>query len=311
MKNIYFNNDGNTDDLVSLILLLQAPDINLIGVSLIDADGAIEPATRASRKIIDRFNPNNHQIEVAKSNSRPVHQFPEIWRQGAFSWDNLPILNESGTIKTPESPLPAHLDMIEKIMKQPEKTTLVMTGPLTDLARALEVKPELATKIERLYWMGGSLDGHGNVVLPGFDGTQEWNAFWDPEAVAAVWQAGLDIWMVGLESSEQLPLNQAMRDHLAQRRRFLACDLIGQGYALVVSSQAGEPYYLWDVLTTLVALDNSIVNVAAKRSTVNTNGAAAGRLEENKAGFPVTLVTAAKKDAFWNLFDQLTATKQD
>lgn len=41
MKNIYFNHDGNTDDLVSLLLLLQAPDINLIGVSAIDGDGDV------------------------------------------------------------------------------------------------------------------------------------------------------------------------------------------------------------------------------------------------------------------------------
>lgn len=43
MKNIYFNHDGNIDDLVSLLLLLQAPDIKLIGISAIDGDGYIDP----------------------------------------------------------------------------------------------------------------------------------------------------------------------------------------------------------------------------------------------------------------------------
>ena len=49
--------------------------------------------------------------------------------------------------------------------------------------------------------MGGSLDGHGNVVDPCFDGTAEWNAFWDPEAVKRVWDSSLEIHMVGLELS--------------------------------------------------------------------------------------------------------------
>lgn len=53
MKNIYFNHDGNIDDLVSLLILLQAPDIKLIGVSAIDADGYIEPSVDACRKMID------------------------------------------------------------------------------------------------------------------------------------------------------------------------------------------------------------------------------------------------------------------
>lgn len=34
MKNVYFNHDGNIDDLTSLLLLLQVPDIRLIGVGV-------------------------------------------------------------------------------------------------------------------------------------------------------------------------------------------------------------------------------------------------------------------------------------
>ena len=56
MKNIYFNHDGNIDDLVSLLLLLQAPDIKLIGISAIDGDGYIDPSVEACRKMVDRFN---------------------------------------------------------------------------------------------------------------------------------------------------------------------------------------------------------------------------------------------------------------
>ena len=80
MKNVYFNHDGNIDDLTSLLLLLQVPDIRLIGVGVTDADCYVEPAAEASRKMIDRFNTFNHQVEVALSNSRPKHPFPKEWR---------------------------------------------------------------------------------------------------------------------------------------------------------------------------------------------------------------------------------------
>lgn len=46
MKQIYFNHDGNIDDLVSYLLLLQAPDIKLLGVGAIDADGYIDPVLK-------------------------------------------------------------------------------------------------------------------------------------------------------------------------------------------------------------------------------------------------------------------------
>ena len=49
---------------------------------------------------------------------------------------------------------PAHLDMVQKLQQSSVPVTLVMTGPLTDLARALAVDPTITAKIDRLFWMG-------------------------------------------------------------------------------------------------------------------------------------------------------------
>lgn len=139
MKNVYFNHDGSVDDLVSLLLLLQVPGIKLTGVSVVDADGTVEPACEASRKIIDRFNQFGHKLDVAASDSRAHHQFPDAWRTSSFAFNSFPMLNEFGsTPKTPASQLPAHLDMVKKINDAEGKTTIVMTGPISDLARALD-----------------------------------------------------------------------------------------------------------------------------------------------------------------------------
>lgn len=308
MKNIYFNHDGNVDDLISLLLLLQASDIKLLGVGVVDADGYLEPAAEASRKIIDRFNRRGDQLSVAKSVARAHHQFPKEWRLSSFAFNHFPILNEPGVIRTPEAPLPAHLDMIEKIQAADGPVTLIMTGPISDLALALDADPSIEAKIEKLYWMGGSLDGHGNVLEPGFDGTAEWNAFWDPEAVARVWQSKLDIQMVGLESTEEIPLTQELQMYWASRRQEPAFDLIGQGYSLVLSYEANSVYYLWDVLTTLSALKPELVETERTASIVRVDGPAAGRTERAPHGTPMTLVTKADKTAFFTFFDQLASS---
>ena len=308
MKNIYFNHDGNVDDLISLLLLLQAPDIKLLGVGVVDADGYLEPAAEASRKIIDRFNRRGDQLSVAKSVTRAHHQFPKEWRLSSFAFNHFPILNEPGVIRTPEAPLPAHLDMIEKIQAADGPVTLIMTGPISDLALALDADPSIEAKIEKLYWMGGSLDGHGNVLEPGFDGTAEWNAFWDPEAVARVWQSKLDIQMVGLESTEEIPLTQELQMYWASHRQEPAFDLIGQGYSLVLSYEANSVYYLWDVLTTLSALKPELVETEKTASIARVDGPAAGRTERDPQGTPMTLVTKADKEAFFHFFDELAAS---
>lgn len=305
MKNVYFDHDGNVDDLVSLLLLLQVPDIKLLGVGVVDADCYVDPAVETSRKIIDRFNQRHDPLEVAKSDSRAHHQFPSNWRLSSFSFDAFPMLNESGTIKTRQAAKPAHLDMVEKINQADDPVTLIMTGPLTDLARALQVDPGIQDKIECLYWMGGCLDGHGNVNEMGFDGTAEWNAFWDPEAVKTVFDSKIKIQMVGLESTEEIPLTKELRLRWAGLRKYPAIDLIGQGYSLVLADEADSTYYLWDVLTTLSSLYPDLVKTIQTTADVKTQGRAAGRTFKTADGRPLTLVTKADKDAFFKTMDEL------
>lgn len=310
MKNVYFNHDGNVDDLVSLLLLLQIPDIKLIGVGVVDGDCYVDPAVTASRKIIDRFNKRKDQLAVAKSNSRAHHQFPSNWRLSSFSFNALPILNEKGAPQTPQALVPAHIDMVKKIRNADGPVTLVMTGPLTDLARALDYDDTIQDKIDCLYWMGGCLDGHGNVNEMGFDGTAEWNAFWDPEAVKRVFDSEIKIQMVGLESTEEIPLTEELRMHWASLRQFPAIDMIGQGYSLVLADEADSTYYLWDVLTTLSSLYPDLVTTTMTKAKVAVTGRAAGRTYNDEGGRPITLVTKADKNKFFKLIDELAMNAQ-
>ncbi len=310
MQTIYFNHDGNVDDLVSLLLILQFPDTKIIGVSAVGADSYVEPSVSASRKIIDLFGHQN-DLEVAMSNSRAVNQFPKDWRLSTFSFDDFPILNESGQVKTPQAKQPAHLDMLEKIKASEEKVTLVMTGPLTDLARAIEIDPTVTDNIDELFWMGGSMTTDGNVSEPGHDGSAEWNAFWDPEAVKTVWDSNLKITVVSLDSTNQVPLTPELRKRWASQRQYPAIDLIGMGYSLVHSFEADSTYYLWDVLTTLVSKYPELVESKQIKSDVVVDGPSAGKTYITESGREVTFVTSVHADEFFDKMDELakSATK--
>ena len=304
MKQIYFNHDGNIDDLVSYLLLLQAPDIKLLGVGAIDADGFIDPSVAACRKMTDLFNLRGDKLAVARSNSRAVNQFPHDWRMATYSFNYLPILNEKGSIDTPQAELPAHLDMVEKLKHAKEPVTLIMTGPLTDLARALDVDPDIEKHIKKLYWMGGSLDDHGNVAMVNADGSQEWNSFWDPYAVKRVFDSNISIQMVGLESTEEIPLNDELRQHWASLRKYPAMDLVGQGYSLIISIPSAE-LYLWDALTTVSALYPEVVKTEKAKATVITDGMSAGSFRRDPNGREVDIVTKANKELFFQKMDEI------
>ena len=178
MRKVYFNHDGGVDDLISLFLLLQMDDIELVGVSTIGADCYLEPSVSASCKIINRF--SNNSLQVAPSYERGANPFPKEWRMHAFFMDALPILNESTTNEQSTiSDIEAYEDIMRVLSQSSEPVTLLFTGPLTDLAKALKIEPTIQNNIEKLVWMGGTFLEKGNVEEPEHDGTAEWNAFWD------------------------------------------------------------------------------------------------------------------------------------
>ncbi|MEK4487849.1 nucleoside hydrolase [Psychrobacillus sp. INOP01] len=306
-KKIYFNHDGGVDDLVSLFLLLQMDTVELTGVSVIPADCYLEPAMFASRKIIDRFGKGS--LDVAESNSRGKNPFPKDWRLHAFTVDALPILNESGKIVTPVAEKPAHLHMIDAIHASDEKTTLLFTGPLTDLARALDEDPSIEEKIDRLVWMGGTFRDVGNVEEPEHDGTAEWNVFWDPEAAGRVWKSSIEIDLVALESTSQVPLTVDIRNRWASERKHLGVDFIGQCYAMcppLVHFTTNSTYFLWDVLTTAFVGNSDLVKVKRINSIVHTDGPSQGRTEEKDNGRPVNVVYDVNSSDFFDYITELS-----
>ncbi|MGR5975676.1 nucleoside hydrolase [Bacillus paranthracis] len=143
----------------------------------------------------------------------------------AFYVDALPILNEAGKVITPVAAKSAHHHLIETLLQTEGKNNFIIYGTPTDLARALYEAPIVEDKIERLVWMGGTFLTAGNVHEPEHDGTAEWNSFWDPEAVARVWESKIEIDLVTLESTNQVPLTIDIRERWAKRTKLYWCRL--------------------------------------------------------------------------------------
>ncbi|GAJ27036.1 inosine-uridine preferring nucleoside hydrolase [Liquorilactobacillus sucicola DSM 21376 = JCM 15457] len=59
----------------------------------------------------------------------------------------MPLLNENGKIETPITAEAAHLDLLHKLQASTSPLSLLFTGPLSDLARALEIDPAIEKKL--------------------------------------------------------------------------------------------------------------------------------------------------------------------
>lgn len=307
MKQIYFNHDGGVDDLISLFLLLHMDDIKLVGVSAIGADSYIEPAVSASQKIVNRF--SEQPIHIAASKERGKNPFPKDWRMHAFFMDALPILNEPTNGHSNILKHEAYLDIIDKIHNSPEKVTLLFTGPLTDLAKAITVDATIVQNIERLVWMGGTFLEKGNVEEPEHDGTAEWNAFWDPEAVKTVFDTEIKIDMVALESTNQVPMTWDVRQAWANERHYPGVDFLGVSYAAVpplTHFQTNLTYFLWDVLTTAYIAMPDLILKHDLNVSVYTEGPSQGKTYvDDQCGRPISVIDHVDHDNFFKYITDL------
>ena len=101
---------------------------------------------------------------------------------------------------------------------------LLMIGPLTNLALALQRAPGITGGIGRLVIMGGTIHGRGNVTP-----AAEFNIFSDPEAAAMVFGAAID--KVVSKLAQQLRKRKTKLVSTKKHKTQLATEGRKRGYA--------------------------------------------------------------------------------
>jgi inosine-uridine nucleoside N-ribohydrolase len=193
--------DTGSDDAVAIFAATAHPDLDLVAVTTVSGNVALEDTTENSLRVLDHV---GAEVPVYAGAARP------------FARVDLPIpravLNEGSAFQR------ARLDFAEsRSAVQPESAVsflvetylddanadvaLVAIGPLTNLALALDAEPRLAERIPRLVVMGGA-HGNGNVTA-----AAEFNLWADPEAADKVLGAGIrDVTVVTLDATHSVPL---------------------------------------------------------------------------------------------------------
>ncbi len=294
---VLMDHDGGVDDYLATMLLMTMEHVEILGVIVTPADCYAQPAVSATRKILDLM--GGSHIPVAESMVRGINPFPYLYRRDSFVVDHLPILNERDTISTPLVAEPGEDFMVQVLRQASEPVTLMVTGPLTNVAVALDKAPEIEAKIAKIVWMGGALNVPGNVEQnwePGQDGSAEWNAYWDPIAVARVWQSGIEIIMCSLDITNTVPVTSAFVQKIGRQRKYPISDLAGQCYALVIP----QDYYAWDVLATAYLGNPDAYKLREWETEIITSGISQGNTKVVSAGRKIYAMDEVDKSWFYS-----------
>lgn len=187
MEKIIFDTDigDDIDDALALTLAVLDPQIELVGVTTVFKN--TEKRADLACCVLEALGETNIPVHVGIGQT--VLQSVPDWEQVAA--DHQPRQMEILTRRQPSikpHPTRAVDFIIDTVMSGQGDITLVPVGPLTNIAAALLVEPQLVQKA-KICLMGGAIDR----IKP------EWNVLCDPEAARIVFGSGAMITMVGLD----------------------------------------------------------------------------------------------------------------
>ena len=161
-------------------------------------------------------------------------------------------------------------EIIVSLADRVDDLTLVTTGPLTNLALALRLRPALGERLRRVVTLGGSW-GLGNKTA-----AAEWNVLCDPEATAVVIGAGVPLTLIPIDAAAQVMIDDDLLTAVAApggRVADFAAELLRSLRSTFTKGLFGPTDMpLNDPVATLVAADPALARTALARVDVELAG---------------------------------------
>ena len=190
MKRVLIDCDPGLDDAVALLAAFGERDLQVLALTTV-AGNVKGPQTAMNARIIREL--TGSKVPVCAGAPRPLLRAPVTAEDfhGSTGLGNLPF-------PAPKQPLSrAHaVNMLIRTCRAARRQpiTLIVTGPMTNLALALSKQPNIAEGIEEIVVMAGANTEGGNITP-----YSEFNVFADPHAAAIVFGAGLPIRCLSLD----------------------------------------------------------------------------------------------------------------
>lgn len=190
---VLFDCDPGIDDTIALVMAHASPAIEIEAVTTTYGNVGLDRTTDNALRVLDWL-----------GSSAPVYRgVPGSLLTAAVdaaSYHGVTGLEAPGiaaSTRKPES-TDAVTFLIGHLRSVDEPRTIVATGPLTNLAIAIRLAPDIVSRVERIVFMGGSTDfGNDSPAA-------EFNMMSDPHAAQIVLDAGIPAVMFGLNATHRV-----------------------------------------------------------------------------------------------------------
>ena len=263
-----------TSDMQAILVFLQSDRFDVLGITTVSGDQWVREETQHVLRL----------LEIAERTDVPVYQgaeFPllnskeetELWEalygkipyKGCWT-EHFPagrtsIFEENyhapqvvpplpeGAPKIKAAPGTAAQFIVETLRRYPGEVVLWSGAPLTNIALALRLDPEVATLAKELVMMGGGLYADKGGANPS-DARREFNWWFDPEAARIVLRAPWKkVTVTPIDISVKTRLSASLQSQIAGAHTPVA------GYLAQYSLEG----YMWDEIAGIALIDPSII----------------------------------------------------
>lgn len=303
MKRVLIDCDPGLDDAVALLAAFGARTLDVRAITTV-AGNVKGPQTAVNARIIRDVAGVDSRIPVCAGAPRPLLRDPVTAEDfhGSTGLGDLPFPAPKQPLSTTHS-----VNMIIEACRasHAEPLTLIITGPMTNVAIALTMAPEIADGIAEIVLMGGA-DSEGGNITP----YAEFNVFADPHAASAVFGSGLPIRCLSLDVTHLVRATPARLDVIravATPQATVAADLLHASCKLEFSANGSRDAPLHDPSTVIaVARPNLFEGRRAHVEVVTQAGDQFGRtiLHFDEAG-PVLWYEHADSDGVFDVLARL------
>lgn len=256
--------DPGHDDAVAIMLAAASPRIDLLGITVAAGNQTLERTLPNALRVVQWLGVD---VPVCGGCDRPMVRRQvtagDIHGRTGLDGPVFPPLT-----RTAEAEHAVDF-LIRTLLASAGDVTVVTTGPMTNLAMALRLRPAIADRLARIVLMGGSCT-NGNVTP-----AAEFNIFADPEAAHVCFTAGRPVTMVGLDvtrkvlCSPQVVARMARLDTCASR---LFADLMGHFCRTQKEIFGWDGAPLHDPVTVASLIDPELLRVQPMNVQIDLSG---------------------------------------
>ncbi|MCJ9670911.1 MULTISPECIES: nucleoside hydrolase [unclassified Neorhizobium] len=197
--------DPGIDDTIALLTAFVSPELEILGITPVCGNQPLERTVRNALQVCELG--RRTDIPVYAGCFRPMLREPIFGQFHGKTGLGNTVLPEPVKTVEPKSAVDFLIDILTAAALK-KRITICCLGPMTNLAVALRMNPQVAEGIERIVMMGGAYREPGNRTM-----TAEFNVLADPHAAHVVFSSGIPIVALALDATHQVMLKP---EHVAE-----------------------------------------------------------------------------------------------